>query len=114
MLTPASAAISLNDRSGITRRQEILELERLIVRRAAPEQIDNPVARDPEEPRCDVVDRHQPPVGLDQPREDVLKDVFRIPGIEHASPDEAQQPGLLPGDHLGEPVVVLRHLTMKT
>ena len=100
--------------SRIRRGQQILErqavavfisrrgiAERLL--RLLAEEIRDPIARHAEQPGRDVIDRHQQPVRLDEPVEDVLENVLGIARVRHAPANEAAQAGLLPFDRFGDP-----------
>ena len=44
--------------------------------------------------------------GFDQLVEDVLQNVFGVARVGHAPANEVAQPGLLPRDHVGDPLVL--------
>jgi hypothetical protein len=53
-----------------------------------------------------VLDRHQQAVRFHQLEEDVLQNVLGVARVGHAPANEVAQPGLLPLDHFGDPLVL--------
>ena len=104
-------------RRGIGRRQQVLPRDDFValvraggvaeaLRLLLAEEICDPIARHAIEPARDVLDRHQQAIRLHQLAEDVLQDVVGVPRVGHAPANETAQPGLLPLDHFGNPLVL--------
>ena len=53
-----------------------------------------------------MLDRHQQAIGFHQFVEDVLQNVLGVARVGHAAANEIAQPGLLPLDHFGDPLVL--------
>jgi hypothetical protein len=88
--------------TAIVRGRDLVEALRLLL----AEEIGDAIARHAKQPAGDVRDRHQPAVRFHQLVEDVLENVLRVARVGHAPADEPAQPGLLPLDHVGDPLVV--------
>src|SRR5580698_5780874 len=107
-------------RSGVGRWQQVFQSQQLSfllsgdggIRKALrflpAEEISDAVARDTEKPAGYMLDWHQQAIRLYQFVEDLLQNVFGIARIRHPWTNEIVQPGLLPLDHLGDPLILFR------
>ena len=98
---------------GVRRRKQVLEPKQLVVLvhradvaeglgRLLAKKVRDAIARHPEQPSGDVVDRHQQPIGFDELVEDVLQNVLGIARVRHAPKNEIPQSRPLPRDDFGD------------
>ena len=74
-----------------------------------PKKVRNPVARNPKQPACHIIDRLQQAIGFHQLKEDLLEKIFHVRLIGHPLADEIPQPWPFFRDHFGDPPVLLDH-----
>jgi hypothetical protein len=56
-----------------------------------------------------VLDRHRQSIRFHQLVENVLQNVLSVARVGHAPANEVAQPGLLPLDHFGDPMVLFEY-----
>jgi hypothetical protein len=107
-------------RAGVGRRQQVFELQRVVVfvfdarfaeehRFLLAEEIDDAIAGHAKEPADDVVDGHQQAIRFHEFVEDVLQNVLGVARVGDAAADEVEEPGAFAIHDLGDSLILICH-----